>query len=653
MSVLKYRPEIDGLRAIAVLSVVIFHLFPSVLPGGFAGVDVFFVISGYLITSIIARDINRQEFSFINFYARRARRIFPALIVVLVTVLVAGWFLLLPDEYAQLGLHTFAGALFTSNLLLWSEVGYFDLSSIEKPLLHLWSLGVEEQFYLVWPILLLTLSRFGLSLFKAVLMIGIASLAFSVWQTYYYPDSAFYSPISRCWQLSAGASLALWQMQRGSASLASKPMLNFIAFLGLVFLLLTIFVYSEELAWPAPLGFLPVLGAVFLLAISDSFVHRVVLSNRVFVFFGSISFALYLWHWPLLSLHQIVENSVHTDARWAILAVSVFLAYITTHFVEKPVRFKGELRHRAAVVTSLLLVVGLGGALVKSNDGFDQRGDQVMATLTRDLTGGVTLPASTTNWCHDIELNFCSHQGGSTTVALLGDSHARSLYFGLRDFLAQRNESLIVLGNGGCPPYIEAPYEAMKAECIHFFNTALKKLVDDDQIHTVFVTFYLARYFESIETMDYIFPNNGAVKKDDLLALNVAALRKTLAYISKSGKKIIFLKDVPTMPFNVRSCLPRSGKGDDWDASSCMADSESIENGASSVNKALDKLFAKMPDVSVIDLMEGICTENVCLGATEDRLLYLDDNHLSIYGSKYVIGALADKLSEVMVRASN
>ena len=161
MSTLKYRPEIDGLRAIAVLSVVIFHLFPSYLPGGFAGVDVFFVISGYLITSIISRDINSATFSFIDFYARRARRIFPALITVLISTLVAGWFLLLPDEYAQLGWHTLGGATFTSNLILWSEVGYFDLSSIEKPLLHLWSLGVEEQFYLVWPLLLWAASRFG------------------------------------------------------------------------------------------------------------------------------------------------------------------------------------------------------------------------------------------------------------------------------------------------------------------------------------------------------------------------------------------------------------------------------------------------------------------------------------------------------------
>lgn len=312
MSALKYRPDIDGLRAIAVLSVVIFHLFPSYLPGGFAGVDIFFVISGYLITSIISRDINSATFSFIDFYARRARRIFPALITVLISILVAGWFLLLPDEYAQLGWHILGGATFTSNLILWSEVGYFDLSSIEKPLLHLWSLGVEEQFYLVWPLLLWAASRFGLSLFRVVVTIGTISFALSLYQVFSAPDAAFYSPLSRCWQLSAGAALALWSQDRFyTESVTDK---SWYSLIGIAFLIVAIIGLHEALIWPAPFAGIPVLGAMILLSASGGVVVKLVLSNRVFVFFGSISFALYLWHWSLLSLHQIVDNSVHRDA---------------------------------------------------------------------------------------------------------------------------------------------------------------------------------------------------------------------------------------------------------------------------------------------------------------------------------------------------
>ena len=645
MSSIKYRPEIDGLRAIAVLSVVIFHLFPSYLPGGFAGVDIFFVISGYLITLIISRDINSTNFSFIDFYARRARRIFPALITVLISTLVAGWFLLLPDEYAQLGWHTLGGATFTSNLLLWSEVGYFDLSSIEKPLLHLWSLGVEEQFYLVWPLLLWAASRIGVSLIKVVVTIGTVSFALSLYQVFFAPDAAFYSPLSRCWQLSAGAALALLSQDRfhTTESVTGKAWFSLI---GILLLIVTIFGLNEALIWPAPFAVIPVISAMILLSASGGSVVKWLLSSRVFVFFGSISFALYLWHWPLLSLHQIVENSVHTDARWAILVVSILLAYLTTRFVEKPVRFKGNLRKSAAVVTILLVVIGSIGALVNLKNGFDQRGDQVMATLSRDLTGGVTLPVSTTNWCGDIDLNFCSHQGRSPTVALLGDSHARSLYFGLRDFLAKRDESLIVLGNGRCPPYILDPSGGERSGCVDNMAYAVQKIRNDQNIHSVFVTYRTSQYFNSPDVTKTIFPTSDIGITNELL--NVNALEQTLSQLKESGKKLIFLKDVPTMPFNVRSCLPRSGKGDDWDSSVCVSDRASLEDKTSSLNKALDKQFASMPDLSVIDLMDGICNEEICFGATENRLLYLDDNHLSIYGSHYVVGNLHEDFTEAL-----
>ena len=203
-----YRPDIDGLRAVAVLSVVIFHAFPNVLRSGFVGVDIFFVISGYLITSIILEGLERDRFSFATFYARRIRRIFPALLVVLATCLIAGWFLLLPDEYSLLGKHTLAGAGFVSNIALWLEANYFDAAADTKILLHLWSLGVEEQYYLFWPVVLWAAWRYGLRLRWLFVILFACSFAYNVQATRANSVVAFYSPLSRFWELGAGGILA-------------------------------------------------------------------------------------------------------------------------------------------------------------------------------------------------------------------------------------------------------------------------------------------------------------------------------------------------------------------------------------------------------------------------------------------------------------
>src|SRR5687768_8357422 len=200
-----YRPDVDGLRAVAVLAVLAFHAFPHAMPGGFAGVDVFFVISGFLITGIILDDLERGRFTIAGFYWRRIRRIFPALILVLTACLVLGWVLLLPDEYRQLGKHVAAGAGFIANLALWAEAGYFDWSAELKPLLHLWSLGVEEQYYLVWPLLLLFFRRWTLGL---IVGIGVLSFALNLYMTAKYPSAAFYLPMTRFWELLIGSALA-------------------------------------------------------------------------------------------------------------------------------------------------------------------------------------------------------------------------------------------------------------------------------------------------------------------------------------------------------------------------------------------------------------------------------------------------------------
>jgi len=194
-----YRPDIDGLRALGVLLVVIFHAFPRTLPGGFAGVDIFFVVSGYLISTIIFENLEKGSFSFVEFYSRRIRRIFPALIVVLATGSILGWFVLLTDEYKRLGLHIVSGAGFVSNFVLWSEAGYFDGDAYTKPFLHLWSLGIEEQFYIVWPVLLGTVWQRKHHFLGITVSIAALSFVANLYLVHSNPVAAFYSPWSRFW----------------------------------------------------------------------------------------------------------------------------------------------------------------------------------------------------------------------------------------------------------------------------------------------------------------------------------------------------------------------------------------------------------------------------------------------------------------------
>src|SRR3984885_1084691 len=292
----RYRPDIDGLRAIAVLLGVWFHAFPEAIPGGFVGVDIFLVISGFLITGILVRELDQQRFSLLGFYMRRIRRIFPALIVVLAVTLVLGWLWMLPAAYAQLSADVFASAAFVSNIALLLQSGYFDIESGKKPLLHLWSLGIEEQFYLFWPLILMLATRLRLRILAVASVIGIASFALNVALIGSDPVATFYLPFTRAWELLAGAALACgWNQlrQTGAAS-------NWRAAVGLLLIAVAACVLDSKSAFPGWWAVLPVAGAALLLSAPAAWGCRHLLSSDAMVWIGLISYPLYLWHWPLL-----------------------------------------------------------------------------------------------------------------------------------------------------------------------------------------------------------------------------------------------------------------------------------------------------------------------------------------------------------------
>ena len=364
---LPYRSDIDGLRAFAVTTVLIFHAFPSLIPGGFVGVDVFFVISGFLISGIVFRELEAGEFSFANFYARRVKRIFPALITMLAASYAFGWFFLFNDDFRRLGSHIFRASLFLSNFILWREAGYFDNAAETKPLLHLWSLGIEEQFYIVWPLILWAFWRFKAIRLPLIASLTLSSLAWNIYQSHHDLTHDFYSPLTRFWELSAGAWLAFHLSRRTQA----HHLANYVSAFAVFVLLLAVFVIDSKKAFPGYWAVLPVLGAVLLIyAGPQAWLNRVVFSNRVLVWIGMISYPLYLWHWPALAFARIVEGATPSVAiRIGAVLLSITLAWLTFVWIEKPLRFDWKSRWRTPLLVLGMAVMGYVGLMCKNSDG--------------------------------------------------------------------------------------------------------------------------------------------------------------------------------------------------------------------------------------------------------------------------------------------
>lgn len=452
---MEYRREIDGLRAVAVLPVVLFHAGMPGLGGGFIGVDVFFVISGYLITGLIAEDMAAGRFSIRRFYERRARRIIPALAVVLLATLAAGWALMLPTAFRQLGESASATALFLANVHFWQGVGYFDAEAAYRPLLHMWSLAVEEQFYLLFPLLFgLGWRRLGQGgLMAALLVAAGASLWLAGWGAVNEPLANYYFPFSRFWELLAGSLVALGERRwgrRGNGALAG---------LGLGLVLLSYTLFDERTAYPALPTLVPVLGTVLVLGFgrAGTWVARG-LSLRPAVAVGLISYSLYLWHQPVLVFGRIGAGGELTlPATLALVALMAGLSAASWRFVEQPVRHASRpVLLRALAVSAL--VAGLGVLASQFSE--------ASLRYLRATPAQVALLDYVGRDRHDLATLYlkgsCFRDGplprdlgacagtpeAPKGVLIWGDSHAAALSWGLR----QARGDVGLLATGGCAP---------------------------------------------------------------------------------------------------------------------------------------------------------------------------------------------------------
>jgi peptidoglycan/LPS O-acetylase OafA/YrhL len=448
----RYRPDIDGLRAIAVLLVVWFHAFPEAMPGGFIGVDIFFVISGFLITGILVRELDQQRFSLPGFYIRRIRRIFPALIVVLAVTLVLGWLWMLPAAYAQLSADVFASAAFVSNIALLLQSGYFDIESGKKPLLHLWSLGIEEQFYLFWPLILMLATRLRLRILTVATVIGIAAFALNVALIGSDPVATFYLPFTRAWELLAGAALACGWNQLRQTGVAS----NWRAAIGLLLIAVTAGVLDSRSAFPGWWAVLPVAGAALLLSAPAAWGCRHLLSSPAMVRIGLISYPLYLWHWPLLVFFGIIKFAPLTlIERGLIVGLSFALAWLTYRFVEIPFRFGRPIRLRVAGLCSGMALIAVAGGVIVEGHGFDFR----LPPEIREMTDVRT---DSSKWrVHQCLLDLshetsfadsCVDHNRRPLILLWGDSTAGALLPGLRKAQETRDFGIAQFTSSSCIP---------------------------------------------------------------------------------------------------------------------------------------------------------------------------------------------------------
>ena len=581
--VTSYRADIDGLRAIGVLAVVFFHAFPAVFPGGYIGVDIFFVISGFLITRILVNDIESGTFSILDFYKRRVRRIFPALMLVLVAAIFFGWICLIAVEYEQLGKHIAGGALFISNLLLWKEAGYFDVGIYAKPLLHLWSLGVEEQFYLIWPLILwLTCIPTRGKKISALFVLGVGSFAFNAIGININPIAIFYSPLSRFWEFMIGACFSLIGFLGGgyvrnnaswSNFLSSSTVLNIAAVIGITSILWSIFYFSDLTLFPGFWALFPTVATFFLIysgsfGDKSSWSNRYLLSNPVIVKIGLISYPLYLWHWPLLSFARILnQGEVALSLRISIVMISVLLAWATYLFVEIPIRHSKK-TSKFIYLLAIMAAIFCIGVLIVVQKGFPDRPLQIYFDATNKTNdnqwhapktqGLISLECGVDNFDNKF-FSLCFKQKNIPSYyALVGDSKAEKLAMGLVYSAAPTRGWVVMAGPGDQNGKGPVPILTKAKEYASYqkpLSMALESIESNPEIKVVVFTNAVRKIFNLLGNGNYF--DEQDLKSGRNLNLVIQGLSATVERLRSGGKKVVFVVDNPTLLKNAEECIYR------------------------------------------------------------------------------------------------
>jgi len=659
----KYRPDIDGLRAVAVLCVVIFHGFPSLLPGGFIGVDIFFVMSGFLISTILFESLAAKNFSFFNFYLRRAKRIFPSLIVILLFCYLIGWNFLFPNEFRGLNKHIFGGSVFLSNFVSFLENGYFDVSSDMKPLLHLWSLGIEEQFYIIWPLILWVTWKRNFS-FKIVIIFGfLISFFLNVWNVKTNSNAAFYMPHMRFWELLIGAFIAYLSIfEKNKTLLFTQKYANHLSLLGAIALSISLICISKENAFPGWWALLPTLAtACIIMAGPDASINRKVLSTPLMIWFGLISFPLYLWHWPLLSFARILwREHISTEFLCSIILLSIIMAWLTYKFIETPIRFGKSSNRNYYSLTSMLMLIGAIGFFSftqESKGGLPREFLSNNKFSASGYDGGdlgeVTAGCGINRIDLDVNFSVCStDRRNKPKYALVGDSKALALYPGLVRTSNMDGRWSLIGGNGTHGPVApvlsnEAIYKVYQKNSI----AAVEKVVANPEFEKIVIVAATRGIF--LLNNEYSIEDLESNKNFDIALTGMRDFTKKMLM---AGKKIVFVIDNPTFR-DPDECLVRkfsNGIIDNFVNGNgrleCKIKISDQIRLSRKYRELLERVKTLNPGmISIFDTTDILCdtASGYCSMTKNGRLLYGYTDHISDYAAGLVGRALNNYLNSL------
>jgi peptidoglycan/LPS O-acetylase OafA/YrhL len=619
----KYRPDIDGIRTIAVLSVVFCHAFPQYVPGGFIGVDIFFVISGYLISKIIINDLDKNRFSILNFYNRRIRRIFPALIALLLAVLAAGWFCMFRPEFALSGRHVVASTLFSENLLLWSEASYFDVSSELKPTLHLWSLAIEEQFYILWPLILYVTHRWRVPFIAVCAVFAGLSFVINLHDIHTAPTAAYYSPLGRSWELMVGSSLAYteltWPRILGRQQNAQSV-------LGLAMIVLALVMVRPESAFPGFWALLPTLGTALLISAGgQAIVNRRFLALAPMVWCGLISYPLYLWHWFFLSYAHILFTTVSVVQGVACILASIVLATLTFLYIERPLRSRSKGRAQPVAlfagmvgVLCLSLVIAQGALMPRlKNFAAPTETEWTFLSHIGKRSGG------------GIEEVYSLGANPQKNILFIGDSHLAHYAVRIDHVLTGHPDypgALMAIG-GGCVPIEGALTDDLtRTECWPLRDEGYR-LAGEPQFRRIVIGGAWAMYMLK---PGYYYQADGKrlpMNQPEGCDAALARLALSVKAWKQAGKEVVFILDNPFAPgFSSTGWRTRL----DLHATNYPANGHVKVSPEQMALRASLKDWAMKQGVVVIDPYAALCDRDVCRSTTDKGLpIYKDNGHFN------------------------
>jgi len=641
-----YRRDLDGLRSLAILPVVFYHYGLGGLSGGFVGVDVFFVISGFLITSLLLREIEAGEFSIVEFYERRARRILPALFFVLVVTTALSLLVLLPVDLGNYGKSLTATTAFASNLFFWREFGYFDRAAEFKPLLHTWSLSVEEQFYILFPPFLWLISRLARKHLITILAFCLCgSLVLSVIATSLWPAAGFYLPATRAWELLIGALLAA----RAVPSLTNQHVRDGLSVIGILLIAGGVVFINRAMAFPGWVAAFPCLGAALIIhvSLSGGAIGNRILQWRPLVGIGLVSYSLYLWHWPLLVLAKYAANrELRLPEVVAVLLVAFGLSVVSWRYVERPFRGHSNVFDRRRVFTfagvGSTMTIACGAVFVLS-DGFPSRlPAEVLKYAQVTQEEFPMTPGCFNRGADDVrEGRLCrigADTGASPSFIVWGDSHANRVAIPLAEIARTRGRVGLLASVGSCPPLIDVQWPLRGCGP---FNDEVLKVVERQRIEIVILSGMWANYAEGTRFKHELGGGIANVLSDDLSVRNAVAdnaavfsraLLRTVDRLTSAGAHVVIIGPVPEIESAVPEALARA----EWFGGRKDIGPSRAEfiHRQRNVFRALDAVL-KLNNTEVIYPSTASCATG-CAVERLGQVLYIDDNHLSRAGLNLV-----------------